>query len=269
MTDVAIRQISRLALCNPTLTILGGDIIFGPSKEYVRSFKKVWDYVKSRLSNNLWLKGNHDVSPDFPYYYDWFERMWTLRSGAFKFIGFDTYNEQNIISESCWPGLSLPDVIWLKKRLTEDELNKVVLVHHPLDQWYQYAPLAFKEGLNIKYVLSGHDPKVTQARIRDILMYVNGTCATGVEWQVATINAFMKDGTSRSILIDDDIAVADDSDTIKITTPRAMSWGKKTIKAKIPIRLTKHINGHYLNLIMFCPSQSTNRIQIIKKRTRI
>ncbi|MCD6232260.1 metallophosphoesterase [Candidatus Aerophobetes bacterium] len=268
MTEVAIRQIDRLALCNPTLTIIGGDIVFGPREEYVQAFEKVWDYVKSRLSNNLWLKGNHDVSADFSYYYDWFERIWILRLGNFKFIGFDTYNEQNIIPESCWPGLSLPDVIWLKKKLTEDELNKVILAHHPLNQWSQYAPLAFKEGLNIKYVLSGHDPKVMQGKIRDTVMYVNGTCTRGVEWQVATINTFMKDGTSRSILIDDEIIVADDSDTIKITTPRAMSWEKKTIKAKIPIRLVKFIQGHCLNFIMFCPSQSTKHIQITEKKNQ-
>lgn len=268
LTEVTLKQINRVALCNPTLTILGGDIVFGPSQEHIQSFGKVWDYVKNKLSNNLWLKGNHDVSPDFHYYYDWFERMWSIRMGAFKFIGFDTYNEQNTMAHSCWPYLSLPDVIWLKKRLTEDKLNKVILAHHPLDQWHRYAPLAFEEALNLKYVLGGHDPEVVHTKSKNIPMYVNGTCTEGVEWQVATINAFMKDGSTYSILIDDDIEIKDGSDNIKITTPRVMGWDKERIEAKIPIRLVKHINNHYLSFIVNCPSENTTSINIIRNKNQ-
>ena len=270
------QQVDRLALCNPTLTVFGGDIASG-SGSYCApicgdaveksSFENLWNYSKDKLSNNLWVKGNHDIDPGCYYYYDWFERLWSLKLGMFKFIGFDTYNEQLIVPETDRPYLSFTDIIWLKKRLNEDELGKIILTHFPLDQWYKDALWVFEEKSNIKCTLSGHLHDLFYAEVSNIPVYVNGTCRDkNIELNAATINTFMKDGSYVSIVIEGSIDVSSAHNRIQISTPIIVGWEKDNITAKVPIRLARNINNHYLNFILFCPSESTSILQITKKR---
>lgn len=275
-TNVAKEQVKRLALSNPTLTVFGGDIASGSGsycapvcgdKVKKSCFKDLWNYSKDKLSNNLWVKGNHDIDPGLYYYYDWFERLWSLNLGMFKFIGFDTYNEQLIVPGTDRPYLSLADIIWFKKRLAEDKLGKVILTHFPLDQWYKHALWAFKEALNIKCTLAGHLHDLIYKEVSNIPTYINGTCRDkNLELNVATINTFMKDASIGSILIDGDIEVTSNSNYMQITAPRVMSWEKKDTETEVPIRIVKRIDNYYLNFLLFCPSESTNRIQITKKK---
>lgn len=273
--DAIKEQIDRVGSCNPTLTVFGGDIASG-SGGYCPSmrgdvvekscFGDMWNYSKDKLSNNLWLKGNHDIDPGCYYYYDWFERLWCLKLGLFKFIGFDAYNEQSIIPETADPYLSLLDIVWLRKRLAEDGLGKVILAHFPLDQWYSGALLAFKDALNIKCALAGHVHDLIYKEVSNIPMYINGTCRDkNIEVNAATINTFTKDGSQRSILIEGDIQVISNSNSTQITAPRIISWEKGDSETRVPIRLVKRINNHYLNLIMYCPSESTNRVEVARK----
>lgn len=259
-------QIDRLSLCNPTLTVFGGDIVSG-SGEYLGSdmddswFQGVWDYAKERLSNNLWVKGNHDIDPNRYFYYNWFERLWSLSIGRFKFIAFDGYNEQSLIPGSCEPCLSLPDVIWLKRRLIEDELNKVILVHQPLDQWYPHAPWAFKEASNIKSVYAGHSHDIIYVKgpykqISDVLNYINGTCSEEVKLQVATLTIFTKDGKEQTVLVDGGIRVDETPGGVEITAPSTVNWKKESTVSIVPIRLVTCIDGHYLNLIALLRSET-------------
>jgi len=187
-TDAAQERVDRLALCNPSLTMFGGDVVSG-SGGYTGDnfgldspieedwFERVWNYSKDKLSNSLWVKGNHDIDPNYYYYYDWFERLWCLELGMFKFIGFDAYNEQSIISGSCEPHLSLPDILWLRKRLCEDQLSKVIFAHHPLDQWHQYAPWVFEKASNVKCAFGGHIHDLIYMEVANIPVYVNGSCS--------------------------------------------------------------------------------------------
>jgi len=271
----AKEQIDRLALCNPTLTVFGGDIVRG-SGDYLGSdmedrwFENVWNYAKDRLSNHVWLKGNHDTDPGCYHYCHWFERLWCLRLGVFKFIGFDGYNEQSLIPGSCEPCLSLPDVIWLKRRLTEDALGKVILVHQPLEQWYPHALWAFKEASNVVSVYAGHSHDVAYVKgpfkqISDLPNYINGSCSKEVKLQVATMTAFMKDGSERTVLMDEGINVVESYDGIEITAPKAMDWDKKPVKAPVPVRWVKCIHGHYLNGIVLCPSERTVHVRITEQ----
>jgi hypothetical protein len=268
-------QIDRLSLCNPTLTVFGGDIVSG-SGEYLGSdmndswFQGVWDYAKGRLSNNLWVKGNHDIDPNRYFYYNWFERLWSLRIGRFKFVAFDGYNEQSLISGSCEPCLSLPDVIWLKRRLIEDELNKVILVHQPLDQWYPHAPWVFKEASNIKSVYAGHSHDIIYVKgpykqISDVLNYINGTCSEEVKLQVATLTIFTKDGKEQTVLVDGGIRVNETPGGVEITAPRTVNWKKESTVSTVPIRLVTCIDGHYLNLIVLLRSETKCSICIQRR----
>lgn len=276
--DNVKEQINNLALCNPTLTVFGGDIVSG-SGEYLGSdmedswFGNVWDYAKERVSNNLWVKGNHDTDPNRYCYYNWFERLWTLNIGRFKFIAFDGYNEQSIIPGSCEPCLSLPDTIWLRKRLAEDELNKVILVHHPLDQWYPHAPWALKGISNITCIYAGHSHDIIYTKgpykeISDIPSYINGTCSEGVKLQVATLTLFTRDGNEHTVLVNGGIEVKEGPDAIEITAPGTVNWKKERVISAVPVRLVRCINRHYLNLIVCCPSESRAYVQIRGKAGR-
>jgi len=270
--DNVRQQIDRLSLCNPTLTVFGGDIVSG-SGEYLGSniddswFERVWNYTKNRLSNNLWVKGNHDVDPNRYFFYNWFERLWTLRIGRFKLIAFDGYNEQSLVPGSCEPCLSSPDVVWLKRRLTEDELNKVILVHQPLDQWYPHAPWAFKDVSNIKCVYAGHSHDIIYVKgpykqISDVVNYINGTCSQEVKLQVATLTIFTKDGKEQTVLVDSGIQVDVTSDGFEITAPSTVDWRKERAVSTVPIRMVRRIGGHYLNLIALLRSETKGSIRI-------
>jgi len=275
-TNVAKEQVKRLTTCNPTLTVFGGDIISG-SGEYLGSnmedtwFESAWNYIKDKLSNNLWVKGNHDIDPSRYYYYNWFDRLWSLKLGNFKFISFDGYSEDSLTPGSCTPALLVTDIIWLKKRLKEDKLNKVILVHQPLDQWYIYAPWLFNEASDIKGVFAGHSHDLvcchidSHKEIHSIPVYINGTCSPEVKIHVSTIAIFTKDGTLETVNLNGNIEVNENSDNIKIKTPEIVDWNKKKTKALIPVRLVKYINGHYLNFIILCPSEDTTHIQILRK----
>lgn len=274
-TDIAKEQVKRLATCNPTLTVFGGDIISG-SGEYLGSnmentwFEGAWNHTKNRLSNNLWIKGNHDIDPGQYFYYNWFERLWSLKLGNFKFISFDGYSEDSLTPGSCWPGLSLTDIIWLKKRLEDDKLNKIILVHQPLEQWHIYAAWVFKETSGIKAVFCGHSHELASRtdphkEVCSIPVYINGTCAPEVEVHVATVAIFTKDGVLKTINLNGEIQIKEIGDTIRIDTPETMDWNKQKTKAIIPVRLVKHINGYYLNLIVLCPSEDTTHLQIVNK----
>jgi len=273
--EIAKEQVKRLSLCNPTLTVFGGDIISG-SGEYLGSnmedawFEGAWNYTKDKLSNNLWVKGNHDIDPGQYYYYNWFERLWSLKMGNFKFISFDGYNEDSLIPGSCWPSLSITDIIWLRKRLGEDKLSKVILVHQPLEQWHIYAAWVFYETSGIKGVFCGHSHQLScridpHKEVCSIPVYINGTCSPEVKIHVATIAIFTKDGTLKTINLNGEIKIKETANTLTIKTPEIMNWNAKKTKATIPVRLVKYINGDYLNLIALCPSEDTTHIQIIRK----
>jgi len=271
----AKEQINRLALCNPTLTVFGGDLVCG-SGEYLGSdmedswFENVWSYTKDRLSNNVWIKGNHDIDPGCYSYYRWFERLWCLRLGAFKFIGFDGYNEESVLPGSCWPCLSLTDVIWLDRKLNEDASTKVILVHQPLEQWHIYSAWVFKETSHLRCVFSGHSHGLMRhvdphKEVAGIPVYINGTCSHEVNVHVATIATFMKDGSERTVLMDEGIHVAESHDGVEITAPKARDWNQKPVQAPVPVRWVKRINGHDLTLIVFCPSEGTVHIRITEE----
>ena len=272
--DHVREQIDRLSLCNPTFTVFGGDLVSG-SGEYLGSdmddswFEGVWNYAKDRLSNNLWVKGNHDIDPDRYFYYNWFERLWTLRIGRFKFVGFDGYNEQSLIPGSCEPCLSLPDVLWLKRRLIEDELNKVILVHQPLEQWFPHAPWAFKEASNVKSVYSGHSHDVIHVKgpfkeISDLPNYINGSCSKEVKLKAATLTIFTKDGKEQTVLVDGGIGVDETPDGFEITAPSTITWKKERAVSAVPIRLVRRIGEHDLNLIALLRSETKGSIHIRK-----
>ncbi len=276
---IAKEQVKRLASCNPTLTVFGGDIVSG-SGEYLGSdmedswFESAWNHTKDKLSNNLWVKGNHDIDPGRYYYYNWSERLWFLKLGNFKLIGFDGYSEDTLTPGSCWPSLSLTDIIWLKKRLGENKLHKVILVHQPLEHWHIYASWVFYESSGIKGVFAGHSHELAcridpHKEVCSIPVYINGTCSSEVEIHVSTIAIFMKDGTLETINLNGEIEVNETSDNIKIKTPEVMDWNKEKTEAIIPVRLVKHINGHYLNLIILCPSENTTHIRILKKNQEV
>ncbi len=276
-TDAAKEQIDRLALCNPSFTMFGGDVVsgsggytgdnFGLDSPIEESwFEIVWNYSKDKLSNNLWVKGNHDIDPNCNYFYDWFERLWYLELGMFKLIGFDAYNEQSIVPGFCEPYLSLPDILWLKKRLCEDQLSKVIFAHHPLDQWYKYASWVFEKASNVKCAFGGHTHELIYTEVANIPVYVNGTCSDpNSKPHLATIGIFTKDGSVHTTLMHGDLEVHGSSDDIEINTPKTMNWKKEEVKGAIPVRLVKRFNGHYLNLIVHCPSESTVHVQLRRK----
>ena len=267
-------QIERLSLCNPTLTVFGGDIVSG-SGEYLGSdmedswFQNVWDYAKDRLSGHLWVKGNHDIDPNRYFYYNWFERLWTLRVGRFKLIAFDGYNEQTLCPGSCQPCLSVPDILWLARRLKEDDREKVILVHQPLDQWCIYCPWVFKET-KVTCVYAGHSHDIFYVKgpykeISDIPDYINGSCSKEVKLRVATITVFMKDGSEQTVLMGGGLQVKEKSDGFEIRAPEIVDWKKEKVKSEIPIRLVKRFNQHWFNLIVSCPSESTSHVRIVEK----
>ena len=255
----AKRGIDRLSLCNPTLTAIGGDIV-EPSLEGLW-FEDAWNYMKDKLSNNLWIKGNHDVGGEFLFcyhYYDWFERLWCLRIGKFKFIGFDTFNERIALPKSCYPGISLHDMIWLKKRLSEDKLYKVMLFHHPLSQWYfKVRPYALNETLNVKCAFFGHDPKINYEEVLNIPCYGGGECAPANP----IVGIFTKSGDEYTFRVMGNINVAETSSCIKIETPSAFPFNRE-VKPIVPIRLVTRHDECHLNLIVLCPSESVSHIQI-------
>ncbi|MCD6333823.1 MAG: metallophosphoesterase [Candidatus Latescibacteria bacterium] len=273
--EVVREQIDRLSLCNPALTVFGGDIVSG-SGEYSGSdmddswFGAVWDYAKDRLSNHLWVKGNHDIDPNSYFYYNWFERLWTLRMGRFKFIGFDGYNEQVLCPGSCHPCLSLPDILWLARRMREDDLEKVILVHQPLDQWCIYCPKIFKETKEkVVCVYSGHSHDVIYMKspykeILGIPNYVNGSCSEEVKLQVATLTIFTKDGKEQTVLVDGGMRVDETPDGFEITAPGTVSWEKERVVSTVPIRLVRRIGEHNLNLIALLRSETKGSVCIRK-----
>jgi hypothetical protein len=278
--EIVRKQIDRLSVCNPALTVFGGDMVPG-SGEYLGSdmddswFGGVWDYAKDRLSNHLWVKGNHDIDPNRYFYYNWFERLWTLKMGRFKFVAFDGYNEQSLVPGSCEPCLSLPDALWLKRRLSEDELNKVILVHQPLEQWFPHAPWIFKEASNLRSIYSGHTHDIIHAKglfkeISDVPNYINGSCH-GKELQVATLTIFTKDGKEQTVLVDSGIKVDETSDGFEITAPGTVNWKKEKALSAIPIRLVRRIGEHDLNVIALVQSetQASIRIQTIGRDVEI
>jgi len=279
LPEIAKEQVKRLILCNPTLTVFGGDIVSG-SGEYLGSdmedswFESTWNYTKDKLSNNLWVKGNHDIDPGRYYYYKWFERLWSLRLGNFRLVGFDGYCEDTLVPGSCWPSLSLTDVIWLRRRLGEDEVHKAILVHEPLEQWHIYAAWVFKEASGIKGVFAGHSHELAcridpHKEVSSIPTYINGTCSWEVEIHVPTIALFMKDGTLEATNPDGEIGLKETSDSIEIKTPKTVDWDRKKTKATIPVRLVRQVSGHYLNLIVLCSSEDTVDIRILEKDAKI
>ncbi|HID94714.1 MAG TPA: hypothetical protein EYP53_01475 [Candidatus Latescibacteria bacterium] len=271
LPDNVREQIDRLSLCNPTVTVFGGDIVRG-SGEYSGSdmedswFQSVWEYAKDRLSNQLWLKGNHDIDPNRDCYYNWFERLWVLKVGRFKFVAFDGYNEQTLCPGSCYPCLSLPDILWLARRLREDDLEKVILVHQPLDQWCVYCPWVFREA-NITCAYAGHSHDIIYAQgpykeIAGIPDYINGSCSEEVQLRVATLTLFAGDGKERSVLVEGGIGMREGGDEIEITTPVTVNWKKEKVTSVVPIRLARRISGHYVNLIACLPSEDRGSVRI-------
>jgi predicted phosphodiesterase len=276
-TEAAREQVDRLALCNPSLTVFGGDVVSG-SGGYTGDnfglcppieahwFETVWNASKDTLSNTLWVKGNHDIDPNCYHYYDWFERLWCLGLGRFKLIGFDTYYEQTILPGSCEPVLSLPDAIWLKKRLNEDRRSKVILAHAPLDQWHKYAPWAFEKTSNVKCALGGHVHKLSYTEVADIPVYINGTCSDpNYKPHAATLTTLTKDGEVHVTLTHADLEVNGTSDNIEIHAPKTIDWNREEVEGVIPVRVVKRFNGHLLNLIVCCSSERTVRVEIRRK----
>lgn len=258
----AQKGIDVLGSCNPTLTVVGGDIV-EPSLEGLW-FEDTWNYMKDKLSNNLWIKGNHDVGGEelFCYhYYDWFERLWCLGLGNFKFIGFDTYNERVVLPGSCDPGISLHDLIWFKKRLHEDSLYKVMLFHHPLSQWWtKVYPFALDEASasNTKCAFFGHDSKIPYEEILGIPCYnLDGE----VNPAQPALSIFTKSGDVYTIRVKDNVEIAESSDAIEIKAP-AISWKKEEVKSIVPTRLVRHLKGRYINLIALCLPENLAHIQI-------
>jgi len=279
LAEEAKELTDRLALCNPTVTVLGGDIVGGsgvygyykgerflPGIED-RWFESIWSYVKDRLSNNLWLKGNHDVDPGCYFFHDWSERLWQLRIGKFKLVGFDSYSEQTVVPGQSTPYLSLADMIWLRRRLLEDRSRKVILVHHPFHQWHAYSPEVFKDISDIVCVFSGHDHEISRKETPiswgkySVPNYVNGTAAPEAQQHLATVSAFWKDGTEQTTLIDGTLKVSGDLD-IEIAAPKTLSWDKEVTTTSVPVRVVKRLDGGYLNIIVLCPSQGVAHVQI-------
>jgi len=276
-TDAAREQVDRLALCNPSLTVFGGDVVSG-SGGYTgdnfglyppiedRWFEMVWNFSKDKVPNTIWLKGNHDIDPNCPHYYDWAKRLWYLELGNFKLIGFDTYHEQTILPGSCEPVLSLPDAIWLKKQLSEDQRSKLILSHAPLDQWHKYAPWAFGKTSNVKCALGGHLHKLIRTEVADIPVYINGTCSDpNYKPHAATLTTLTKDGRVHVALLQGGLEVRGTSGDIEIVTPKAIDWERKEVEGVIPVRLVKRFGRHHLNLIVCCPSERTVRVEIRRK----
>jgi len=278
LPDHVREQVDHLSLCNPTITVFGGDIVSG-SGVYLGSdiedgwFRNIWDYAKDELSNNLWIKGNHDIDPNRYFYYNWFERLWTLQVGRFKFVGFDGYSEQSLCPGSCNPCPSLPDVLWLARRLREDDLDKVILVHQPLDQWCVFCPWVFKE-VKIACAYAGHSHDIIYTKgpykeIADIPDYINGSCSKKeVKLHVATLTLFTADGKEQTVLVDGGAEVKDESGEIEITAPGTVNWEKKQVVSTVPVRLVRRFEGHLLNLIALVPSGERARVRMDRKGGR-
>ncbi|RLE93043.1 MAG: hypothetical protein DRN04_08475 [Thermoprotei archaeon] len=242
-----------LSKCNPSLSILIGDIVNG-SGEY-RSpsvqenwFSCAWNYMKDKLPNMLWVKGNHDVDPGCQYYYEWCERLWCFKAGAFKIIAFDTFSEEEVIPGTSHYFLSLNDLLWLKRRLTEDPSAKIIVAHHPLDQWYPHAVMVFK-NTNIVCTLTGHTHKVLYNNLQNIDVLINGSAGPDSKEPYASLTLCYKDGTCSSVAVGEVSIVKKTDKEYTIKVDKVKPFKEKTL---VPIRIVEKLEGKPINIILMC-----------------
>jgi len=285
--EVTKKLVDILALYRPTLTVLGGDLVNGTgvygfykgermiSEIESEWFRTLWYYVRNRLPNNLWIKGNHDVDPGCYSFHEWFERLWSLVIGRFKLIGFDSYNEQTVIPGQSTPYLSLPDMIWLRRRLIEDGSKKVILAHHSFCEWYPYSPEVFKDAVDLICLFTGHTHTIGAKKVsiswgrHEVIDYNNGTASPESRLHLATLSTFWKDGTVTPTLVGGSPSVSEEGEELRICSSSTYDWNGEETETVVPMRIVRRIHNTYLNLILLCPSKEEVYVQIKKKDTNV
>ena len=254
------------SLCSPNLLIICGDIVNG-SGEYrgiVENswFEKTWNFIKKLQLNNLWIKGNHDIDPNCYYYYLWFERLWTFNIGRYKLIGFDTFNEEKLVPHTSYAFISLLDSLWLRNRLIEDDRFKIIISHHPLDEWFFRALIAFRDAKNIKCALAGHTHDSLKTIISNIPCYINGTASPEVKKPLASFLICFKNGEIHSCLLSETINLEEDEDVIEIDGGMVLNWEKEVTEKYIPLRIVKYLNDRYISFIILHLPSRKSRVEI-------
>jgi len=161
----------------------------------------------------------------------------------------------------------LPDMVWLRRRLLEDRSKKVILVHHPFQEWHPLSPEVFKDVPDIACVFSGHDHGVGRRETRiswgkySVPDYTNGTAAPEAKPHLATVSIFWKDGTERTTLMDGSLEVKGDLD-VEVRAPKTLGWDREAVRECVPVRLVRRLEGGYLNVIVLCPSEGVAHIRI-------
>ncbi|RLE80265.1 MAG: hypothetical protein DRJ51_06165 [Thermoprotei archaeon] len=260
------RIASETSTVNPSLTIICGDIVSG-SGGYQGSpmedkwFENAWNSMKNSLPNILWVKGNHDVDPGCYNYYNWFERLWVFTVGKFKIVGFDTFNEDRIVPDTCNPFVSISDLLWLRRRLEEDNTYKILVAHHPYDQWFMYSHLALREK-DVKCLLAGHTHDALRITAYNLETLVNGCAAPEVKLPISGFLVCFKDGVVKPILSTGGTSVLKKDDRFEILAGRTISWSKEEKEDKIPVRIVEKFGDQYLNFIVLCPSKSKATLEV-------
>ena len=238
---------STMKIINPTFSLLLGDLING-SGEYRGSdmddswFENVWNIFKE-VPNMLWVKGNHDIDPRHYEFYDWFERLWSINIGDYKFIAFDTYNEDHIISETSHTFISTSDTLWLRRKLHEDDRVKIVFSHHLFTQWRIFAYLALKYAVNLRYVFSAHDHRVYRENIDNVEMLVNGSGSSEVKEHLVSLTSFFKNGDLSTVTVKDIKVEKSNEEYFIIADLRELSGNPIAL-----IRLIIEIDNNILNI---------------------
>lgn len=236
---------SVMARLNPTLSLLLGDVVNG-SGEYRGSdmsngwFENAWNAFKN-VPNHMWVKGNHDVDPLHYEFYNWYERLWTLRIGSYKFIAFDTFNEERVISGTSHTFISMSDVLWLRRRLVEDEAYKIILSHHLFSEWRIFAYLALKDAVNLRYVFTGHDHKAYVEETKNAPALVNGTASPEAGEHLVSLTTFYKNGEISTVLVKD-IEIRNEDGSYKVKVDFKPLEGRPAALVRISPESAKPLN---------------------------
>ncbi|RLE98572.1 MAG: hypothetical protein DRJ63_07490 [Thermoprotei archaeon] len=248
----ANKAVDVLSKCNPSLSIVVGDIVNG-SGEYRSStvkenwFNCAWNHMKNKLPNLLWVKGNHDIDPGCQYYYDWCERLWTFKAAAFKIVAFDTFSEEEVIPGTSHYFLSLNDLLWLKRRLSEDSSIKILAAHHPLSQWYSHAVMVLK-NTNVACTITGHTHKVLYENLRNIDILINGSTGPDSQKPYVSLTLCLKNGTHFSTAVGDiEVKKTDKEYAIKVN--ETIPFKEETL---VPVRITEQLERKTINIIVLC-----------------
>jgi len=266
--------VGAVAACNPHLSVLCGDVVNG-SGEYAEAkvdgswFELAWGYVRDRLPNHLWVKGNHDVDPGCLSYYDWYERLWEFAVRDFTILGLDTYNEEVVVPGTSYSFLSLHDVLWLRGRLRRGG-RKIVLAHHPITDWHRYAYLALRAG-GVDLVLSGHTHEAARVSSSGVECYINGSCAPGVSEPAVSVVVLDRGGRVSCSLFGTDVEVAVEREAVYVRAPevRELGEGDPRNLGRVPVRAVLELGGAAVSLIVYAEGGSEAQVRLKESGDRV